>query len=475
MQNKLITSLLFVFVSLSVFSQESYWKNELTDVKKKASFESLHQNSYHTSTLNIALFKNKLKKASLRESSVKQIDVIISLPNNDGGLEKFRVQEVSIFSEALANQYPNIKAYVGYGVDTPGARARFTVTPQGLQSMISYPNSPRVFTVPVSKGDHQNYLTYTKGARKNAQRKFECLTESEIHDTGLAFSQQKDADDQILRTLRIAISTSGEYTNEWDDGNNANGDARADALAQVISTMNRTNEVFEVDMAITFQLVTGTEVTYADASSDPYTGNYNSQLQGALTAVVGESNYDIGHLFHVGASTGNLGTGSAGCIGCVCLDGQKGSGFSAHLFEGDGGSPYMSDYFDIDYVPHEIGHQMGANHTWAFATEGSGVNVEPGSGTTIMGYAGITGNNDVQSHSDAYFNYHSIRQILTRLETRTCWTSTNITNNPPVANAGDDYTIPKGTAFVLKGAATTDADNSDVLTYAWEQIDNGVS
>ncbi|MBL4604696.1 MAG: T9SS type A sorting domain-containing protein, partial [Flavobacteriaceae bacterium] len=94
---------------------------------------------------------------------------------------------------------------------------------------------------------------------------------------------------------------------------------------------------------------------------------------------------------------------------------------------------------------------------------------------TIMGYAGITGNNDVQSHSDAYFNYHSIRQILTRLETRTCWTSTNITNNPPVANAGDDYTIPKGTAFVLKGAATTDADNSDVLTYAWEQIDNGVS
>ena len=134
----------------------------------------------------------------------------------------------------------------------------------------------------------------------------------------------------------------------------------------------------------------------------------------------------------------------------------------------------MSDFFDIDYVPHEIGHQMGANHTFAFNTEGTGVNSEPGSGTTIMGYAGITGANDVQDHSDAYFHYHSINQILTNVASapNNCATTTVITNNPPVANAGLDYTIPNGTAFVLKGAAT-DADSGDVLTYTWEQIDSG--
>ena len=155
------------------------------------------------------------------------------------------------------------------------------------------------------------------------------------------------------------------------------------------------------------------------------------------------------------------------------MNGQKGSGFSAHSFQDNDGGPYQNDFFDIDYVPHEIGHQMGANHTWSFTSEGTGVNAEPGSGTTIMGYAGITDTNDVQDHSDPYFHYHSINQILNNLNLRTCWTSTAITNNPPVANAGNNFTIPAGTAFVLRGNAT-DADG-DVLFYNWEQIDNGVT
>ena len=91
-----------------------------------------------------------------------------------------------------------------------------------------------------------------------------------------------------------------------------------------------------------------------------------------------------------------------------------------------------------------------------------------------MGYAGITGANDVQDHSDPYFHYGTINQVLNNLDTRTCWTSTEITNNPPVADAGDDYTIPQGTAFKLVGSAT-DSDEEDVLTYTWEQVDSGTT
>jgi uncharacterized protein YndB with AHSA1/START domain len=134
----------------------------------------------------------------------------------------------------------------------------------------------------------------------------------------------------------------------------------------------------------------------------------------------------------------------------------------------------MDDFFDIDYVPHEIGHQMGGNHTFSMRSENTGVNYEPGSGTTIMGYAGITGADDVQDHSDPYFHYGTINQVLNNLENKTCWTSTAITNNPPVANAGSDYTIPQGTAFKLVGSAT-DLDERDVLTYTWEQVDDGVT
>jgi hypothetical protein len=92
-----------------------------------------------------------------------------------------------------------------------------------------------------------------------------------------------------------------------------------------------------------------------------------------------------------------------------------------------------------------------------------------------MGYAGIT-SYDVQAHSDPIFSYKGIYQIQTNLTNKTCPVSTSLagTNATPVVNAGSDYTIPVGTAFMLTGTAT-DADTSDVLTYLWEQNDVGTA
>ena len=193
-------------------------------------------------------------------------------------------------------------------------------------------------------------------------------------------------------------------------------------------------------------------------------------MQTTLTNVIGSANYDIGHLF--GASGGG---GNAGCIGCVCKNPTasvplgKGSGYTS---PGDG-IP-QGDNFDIDYVAHEIGHQFGANHTFTHSNEGTGAQVEPGSGSTIMGYAGITGaTNDVQPHSDAYFHAVSIEQVTNYIKTTTCQTTVTTGNAIPVVNAGVDRTIPKGTPFMLVGSAT-DA-NGDILTYTWEQMNAGTS
>mgnify|MGYP003310590676 FL=1 len=175
------------------------------------------------------------------------------------------------------------------------------------------------------------------------------------------------------------------------------------------------------------QLISGTEIIYTDPDTDPYEGNYNSEVQADLTANIGEENYDIGHLFAYGSNNG-----SAGCIGCICKNGQKGSAFTSHGFLSDDGE-FLSDYFDIDYVAHEIGHQFGAFHTFAFNDEGTGSNVEPGSGSTIMGYAGITGPDDIQPHSDPYFNYKSIEDISDYIATESCYSSTDLNNNPPIA------------------------------------------
>ncbi len=468
LQNKLW--MLILLASITISAQDSYWKkSELKSNSQISRIQNLDKSKYQIHSLNMDALKTKLSNAPLRTASYSRSSVVVTFPTFDGKLEQFRVVEAPLLSPKMSAKYPNIKTYLGFSMDNSGARIRFSVTPQGVQTMTSYPNKPTLFTVPTTKGNTTEYITYDRGVRIVSKKDFECLTENEIIPLKELENVSRDANDQILRTFRIAISTDGEYTQHWDDGNAGNGDAQDDALAQVVSTLNRNNEVFEVDMAITFQLVTGTELIFPNPSSDPYTGNPNTQLQSTLTSVVGEANYDIGHLFSKDSKNGN-----AGCIGCVCVDNQKGSAFSAHDFLDNDGGTFMADFFDIDYVPHEIGHQMGALHTHAVA-DNNDVNFEPGSGTTIMGYAGITGSNDIQDHSDPYFHYGSINQIMNNVtNVRTCWTSTAITNNPPIANAGNDFTIPAGTAFVLKGVAT-DSDGGDVLTYTWEQVDDGIT
>jgi chitodextrinase len=295
-----------------------------------------------------------------------------------------------------------------------------------------------------------------------SNNKFECqvIDAANAAITGEMSTARPNADDAFLRTFRLAMSVTGEYTAYF-------GGTKALALAAINNTMTRVNGVFEKDFSARMVLIANTDaVIYTSASSDPYSsastgsgGAWNGELQSTLTSVIGESNYDIGHLF--GASGGG---GNAGCIGCVCTNNQKGSGFTS---PGDG-IP-SGDNFDIDYVAHEMGHQFGANHTFTHSNEGTGVQMEPGSGSTIMGYAGIT-TKDVQPHSDAYFHAVSIQQVTNNIKAKTCPTKTATGNAIPTADAGLNYTIPKSTPFMLTGTGT-DA-NGDTLTYCWEQMDS---
>lgn len=472
----IVRIMIFFFAAFSMVAQETTWEiSKFRNGTNDVTLEHLDSKNYIVFQLNIGSLKQQLINAPLRNESNGQSNTIVQFPNIKGELEAYRVVETAIFSSEFgANAHPNIKTYLGSRTDGSGTRVRFSMTPLGLKAMISEPGKDIFYIQPVTKVSNGQYLIYNRKAKVHSSETFECLTEDlEVLSRTEAPSLNRDANDQLLRTFRIALSTTSQYTSFWNDGNAGNGGAQQDALAQMVSTLNRMNEIFEVDMAITFLLVDtaddpATDLVYS--GTDPYGNDLNGDLQSNLTSTVGNSDYDIGHLLHYDDNNGN-----AGCIGCVCQSG-KGSGFSSHLFEDNDGGPFMADFFDVDYVPHEVGHQMGANHTFSNFNEGQGVNAEPGSGTTIMGYAGITFSNDVQDHSDQYFHYNSINQILTNVSSspNNCATTTSITNNPPIAEAGIDYTIPKGTAFILKGTAT-DLDASDVLTYCWEQIDDGVT
>ncbi|MBL7732499.1 MAG: peptidase, partial [Chitinophagaceae bacterium] len=282
------------------------------------------------------------------------------------------------------------------------------------------------------------------------------------------------------KTMRLAQSCTGEYAAFFGASTAGTPADQALVLTAYNNTYTRCNGVFEKDLAIHFYLVAATtNVIFYNPATDPYAtvtnplappASWNSSLQNTLTSLIGEANYDIGHLF--GASGGG---GSAGCIGCVCVDGIKGSGITSPATGSVSSSPAFppaGDGFDIDYVAHEIGHQLGANHTYSFQNEGTGTNMEVASGITIMGYAGITPF-DVAPHSIDIFHTVSIDQIQNNLSAKTCPVTTPLAgiNATPVVAAQGPYTIPVSTPFALMGSAS-DANPGDVLTYCWEQFDN---
>ncbi len=448
----LVFSITIFFTCFCTFAQQGYWKS----ISPRASFKSASVKDVSKAravfTLNKANFSQKLKTFSIS----KNTQHLMYLPTDDGTVVGFSIKETSVFHPELAKKYPNIKSFSGVSLDGK-YKVRLSSSHKGLQSMItSLEDEKTIFMEPVSN-KNDTYVVYKKGVGLANKDGFVCDTKK------LQQSVQKTitplVDDQLLRRFRIAVSTTGEYTQ-------FHGGTVADALAAINATLTRINEVFETDLGVTLELVANNDlVIFTNAGTDPYNGNLNGEVQNVLTTTIGEANYDVGHLFNK-VELPSQNNGNAGFIGAVCSDNRKGSAFSsASIPEGD--------IFDLDFVSHELGHQFGANHTWSFESEGTGVQAEPASGTTIMGYAGIVPGNNVEPNGDDYFHYNSILQISDYLQTVSCAQTTPLTNSPPVVTPMEDYVIPKGTAFVLEGMAT-DSDAGDVLTYTWEQIDDGV-
>ena len=288
----LITSLILITISLSSFAQHNanlLWKNTTKFALK--GLEKVKRNDIPKSALTYHLDINSIKialvNAPVRNHINKNSNTLVSFPVALGNTELFKVFEASVFHPDLATKYPEIKSYIGYGINNPTLTVRFSLSPyNGLSAMITGGNTP-IFIEPYTS-DFKTYLVFSRSSDEVRTNTFECLTDDIPYKKG----NNKDANDQTLRTFRLAISATGEYTAY-------HGGTKSMALAAMNATMTRVNGVYETDFAITMVLIANTDdVIYTNAGTDPYGGNLNNELQSTLTSVIGEANYDVGHLFH---------------------------------------------------------------------------------------------------------------------------------------------------------------------------------
>ncbi len=470
--------ILFLWSAQASSAQEShrFWTLSTTgpEVANPATQVRIQAKAKKLYTLDFQAIKQELISApTWQEQPLSSYGKKISLPLPNGTFAEFMLAEFSVMEKSLQMQYPDIRCYTGQG--SGGSILKLDITPHGLHAMISGPGYT-YFIDPHLVSNQDWVMVYDKKDFIPSANK----PQTEFEPEGDVDAIQKMVDDyEVLhgkistpngtfrKEYRIAVAASREYTN-------FHGGTVPLALSAINTTINRVNSVYERDFSIRLLIVANNNlIIYTNANPGPYTNQSDAsttinQNQTNINTVIGAANYDIGHIFTTGAG------GLAG-LGVVCTNSNKARGVT-------GIAAPVGDPFDIDYVSHEIGHQFAGTHTFngntgscAGSNHSPQTAYEPGSGTTIMAYAGICSPQNIQTLSDDHFHGGSYRQVIAFTNTgngASCAANIPTNNTPPVVNAGTTYIIPRNTPFMLTGSAT-DANTTDTLSYCWEQMDLG--
>lgn len=465
-----------VIMSASVFAQANYW-SKTSNVAGKQTMQRLSQpKQFKLYNLNLEKLNNALANAPERFSQNEGL--VLKFPDSNGNFVDYVVQEASVLAPELQAKYSEIRSYVGYQKSNPSSTIRFSVTPtDGINIM--YFDKGDVSYMDTYSQDKQTYIVYKKADLAPSLEKFNCGYEDESPDL---INKSVDAkypvvQDGKFRTYRLALACTTQYAtfhvNRAGLQTGTVEQKKAAVLAAMAASMTRVNGVYEKTVSLTMVIIPNNDkVIFLTAADYPASGGYTNnsgstmlnQNRTILGNIIGNSNFDIGHVFSTGGG------------GIAHLNSPCGSDKARGV---TGSSVPTNDPFNIDYVAHEMGHQFGATHTFNDNTSGScaGNNrtlltaFEPGGGSTIMGYAGICPGQDVQQRSDAYFHSASVDQIYSFISRSSdCSVKTNNNNLPPVIETLKDYKIPKATPFVLSAQATD--PNNDELTYLWEQLDS---
>jgi Metallo-peptidase family M12B Reprolysin-like/Calx-beta domain len=409
-----------------------------------------------------------------RTAAARQGGVVVELPWPDGGTRRFAMEKSPVVEPALATLHPEIETYRGRGLDDASAMGRFDLGPSGFHGMV-LSNQGTVYIDPWSRGDTAHYVSFFKrDYRRSEATGFHCdfdagdpeMVDPSVLNEAVVEPQGATLHGDFLKTFRLALAANVEYST-------FHGGTIPLVHNALVVAVNRVNTVYERDLAVHLNIIANNDLLIWLVEPDPYTNNNGGamlgQNQASIDAIIGSANYDVGHVFSTG------GGGVAG-LGVVC-GGNKARGVT--------GLPNpIGDPFYIDYVAHEMGHQFRGNHSFNGTTSncGGGNRVaatawEPGSGSTVMAYAGICGAENLQPNSDDLFHVgnliNEMQPFVTVGAGSVCPVSTATGNPAPTVNGGSDITIPANTPFQLTASATD--PNSPTLSYVWEEMDLGTA
>lgn len=358
---------------------------------------------------------------------------VVSVPTPAGGVERFEVVPTQVMAPGLAAAHPEIRTWAGHSLDHPGSTIALDVTPLGFHASVRGAGGQHAWYVdPAYDGRGTTvHLAYDGSSLPEPAEEFVEGELPDLHGDDHSVAERRlarsaaRADGPVeQRVYRLALLSDTKYAQYFGAEN---------VVAEKVTLINRVNQIYNDDLAINLQLIDGTEELSLDtraagvgangpcgakpcfdlADKDKgYPGDLETcwpgtldRMPAVLGQLVGASAYDVGHIV-LGRDGGGL--ANLGAVGTA----TKAKGCT-------GLSEPVGDVFAVDYVAHELGHQFAGSHTFegVEGSCGSGgqrmgrASVEPGSGSSVMAYAGICGLDDLQPHTDPYFSQRTISEV----------------------------------------------------------------
>ncbi len=495
---RLVLLTLAILISGSLQAQKSnFWSsiNENSILLNADNDRGTIPVAYQTFALELEEMKAYLRDAPMhRTPEALSNPLTLELPLPNGDIHPFNIVNTPVMKPGLAARYPQIQSFTGYSTIDRGISVKFLYSTHGFRAFLKTPQA-RYYIQPYANGIQDAYIVFDKkdepiptdinltcGVSNSDEYQYDSpiggLQIDPDFEGGATIRNTTTTTDVVVEMVEYEIAIAGVA--EWV---NNQGGTVADGMSSVAIVVTLLNQVMGAEAAFNFVLVENNDLLmYLDPVLDPYNditdgGGLLQQNQTNLNMTLGSANYDIGHVMTLSC----VGVGGIAALGSTCSTGSKGRGVTCN-----GGN---LENAILNIAVHEVAHQFSATHTWnncigeignppqdIITARSSGTAYEPGSGSTILSYAGGCQEENIVFNGDEYYHVASLDQMFAHSHfggSSECPDYIPSNNNRPDLTIGyqDGFYIPIGTPFELKADAT-DLDD-DVLTYCWEQYNLG--